>query len=160
YGKDMEELDVYHNEQVQEFISEYFRLFLVDLRKEVGKDVEISVRCSGPNKFALRGKQWVADGLIDTIIDGNWYSGNGPRPTIDATVDAVGARGQALAIAESGDVDPKNEWRKRAGWLSPEAIAALAKHYSGRGVARFGLYESTLFIYDPELRRAVRTAGW
>ena len=31
---------------------------------------------------------------------------------------------------------------------------------SGRGVARFGLYESTVFTWYPELRRAVREAGW
>ncbi len=160
YGKDMEELDVYHDPLVQEFISEYLRLFLVDLRKAVGKDIEISVRSSGPNKYALRGKEWVEAGLIDAILDGNWYSGNGPRPTIDETVAAAGKRGQALAIAETSNVDPAKGWGKRDGWLSAEAIAALAKHYSGRGVAHFGLYESTVFTWDPAARRAIRAAGW
>jgi hypothetical protein len=145
---------------VQEFLSEYLRLFLVDLRKAVGKDVEIAVRSSGPDKYALRGKEWVAEGLIDTIIDGNWYSGNGPRPTIDATVRAAAGRGKAMAIAETWDVDPKKGWGKRPGDLSAEAILALAKHYSGRGVAHFGLYESTVFTWYPDLRRAVREAGW
>jgi hypothetical protein len=160
YGTDLEERDIYHDPLVQEFISEYLRLFLVELRKEVGKEVEIAVRSSGPSKYALRGKQWIEDGLIDTIIDGNWYSGNGPRPTIDETVAAVGKRGRAFAIAESYDVDPKNGWKKRNGDLSADAILALTKNYSGRGAAHFGLYESTVFTWHPELRRAVREAGW
>jgi hypothetical protein len=157
---DMEERDVYRDPLVHEHLSEYFRLFLVDLRKALGKDIEIAVRCSGPNQFSLRGKEWIAAGLINTIIDGNWYSGNGPRPTIAATVEAAGTRGQAFAIAESSDVDPKQGWRKRDGDLSAEAILALSQHYSGKGVASFGLYESTIFTYYPELRRAIRAAGW
>src|SRR5207245_9875759 len=114
----------------------------------------------GPNKYALQGKKWIEEGLIDAIIDGNWYSGNGPRPTIDATVEAAGRRGKAYAIAETFDVDPKRGWGKRKGILSAEAIAALAKHYSGRGVAGFGIYESTMFTWYPDLRRAIRAAGW
>jgi hypothetical protein len=160
YGADMEERDVYHDPLVQEHLGQYLRLFLVDLRKAVGKDVEIAVRSSGPQKYALRGREWVAEGLIDTIIDGNWYSGNGPRPTIDETVQAVAPRGRALAIAETLDVDPKKGWGRRPGWLAPDAIDALAGAYSGRGVASFGLYESTLFTYYPDLRRAIREAGW
>lgn len=160
YGKDMEELDVYHDPLVQEHLSQYFRLFLIDLRKEIGPDIEISVRCSGPSKYSLRGKDWITEGLIDTIVDGNWYSGNGPRVTIGDTVQAAGGRGKAFAIAESSDVDPQNNWQKRPGDLSPEAILALAKHYSGKGVASFGLYESTIFTWDPALRRAIREAGW
>jgi hypothetical protein len=170
YGTDLEERDLYHDPVVQDFLSGYLRLFLVELRKTVGPDVEIAVRSSGPDKYALRGKAWVAEGLIDTIIDGNWYSGNGPRPTIDATVAAAAARdgkdkrsrlpARAFAIAEPSDVDPAKGWRRREGLLSPEAIAALAKHYSGRGVARFGVYESTCFTWYPESRRAVRAAGW
>src|SRR5262245_5195275 len=136
YGMEMETRDVYHDPLVQEHLSEYLRLFLVDLRKEIGKDIEIAVRSSGPSKYALRGKEWIAEGLINTIIDGNWYSGNGPRPTIDATVAAAGKRGQACAIAETLDVDPKKNWGRRDGILSGEAILALARHYSGRGVAR------------------------
>src|SRR5262249_38613642 len=160
YGMEMETRDVYHDPLVQEHLASYLRLFLVDLRKAVGKDVEIGVRSSGPSKFALRGKEWIAEGLIDTIIDGNWYSGNGPRATIDDTVAAAGSRGMAMAIADPLDVDPKQNWRRREGDLSPEAILALTKHYSGRSVARFGLYESTIFTFYPELRRAVRQAGW
>lgn len=160
YGTDMEERNLYRDPLVQEHLSQYFRLFLVDLRKAVGKDIEISVRCSGPDQFALRGKEWIDAGLIDTIIDGHWYSGNGPRPTIDATVKAVGKRGHAYVINDPGDVDPKKGWAKRPGTLSPEAISALTLHYRGKGLHGFGLYESTVFTYSPELRRAVREAGW
>jgi hypothetical protein len=160
YGSDMEERDVYHDPLVQEHLSGYLREFLVDLRKAVGKDVEIAVRSSGPDKYALRGKEWVAEGLVDTLIDGNWYSGNGPRPTIAETVKAAGSRGRAFAIAETWDVDPKKGWARRPGDLSPEAIGALAASYSGRGVARFGQYESTVFTWDPDRRRAIRAAGW
>jgi hypothetical protein len=160
YGSDMEERDVYHDPLVQEHLAGYLRAFLVDLRKAVGKDLEIAVRSSGPDKYALRGKEWVDEGLIDTLIDGNWYSGNGPRPTIAATVRAAGTRGKAFAIAEPSDVDPKKGWARRPDDLSPEAIGALAAHYSGRGVDRFGLYESTVFTWDPARRRAIRAAGW
>ncbi len=95
-------------------------------------------------------------------MDGNWYSGNGPRPTIEATVAAVSVlpRGRAFAIAETGDVDPQKGWAKRPGNLLPEAIFALAASYSNRGVARFGLYESTVFNWEPATRRAIREAGW
>ena len=93
-------------------------------------------------------------------MDGHWYSGNGPRSTIDATVDAVGKRGRAMAAAEIDDVDPERNWQKRKGLLSPQAITALARAYSGRGVASFGLYESTLFTWFPDARRAIREAGW
>jgi hypothetical protein len=167
HGSDMEERDLYHDPLVQEHLSGYLRLFLLDLRKAVGPDVEIAIRSSGPDKYALRGKAWIEEGLIDTIIDGNWYSGNGPRPTIDATVTAVNVKGRkaklparAFAIADPLDVNPKKGWGKRPGYLSAEALAALAKHYSGRGVTRFGLYESTLFTWYPEMRRAIRSASW
>jgi hypothetical protein len=160
YGMDMEERDVYHDPLVNEHLSQYLRLFLVELRKELGKDIEISVRSSGPNKYALKGKEWIAEGLIDTIVDGHWYSGNGPRPTIAATVEAAGARGKACAIAETLDVNPEKGWGRRPGFLSPQAIRALAKHYSGKGVASFGIYESTIFTWYPETRRTIRAAGW
>ena len=111
--------------------------------------------------FAVHnGKEWIAEGLINTIIDGNWYSGYGPRGTIDATVKACGERGKAFAIAEPADVDPNKNWVRREGDLSPESLLALGKHYSGRGVARFGVYESTVFTWYPDVRRAVRQAGW
>jgi hypothetical protein len=160
YGKDMEPLDIYKDPEVQEHLSGYFRLFLEELRKAIGNDIEISVRCSGPNNFALRGKEWIDAGLINTIVDGHWYSGNGPRPTIDATVQAVGAKGKALAAAEMSDVDPNDKWRAHKGVLSPAAIEALAAAYSGRGVAAFGLYESTVHTWSPDARRAIRAAGW
>jgi hypothetical protein len=160
YGMEMESRDLYHDPLVQEHLSQYFKTFLVDLRKAVGKDIEIAVRSSGPSKFALRGKEWIAEGLIDTIIDGNWYSGYGPRPTISATVEACGDRGKTFAIIEAGDVDPLKNWQRREGELSAEALAAFTKHYSGKGVARIGLYESTLYTYYPDLRRAIRQAGW
>ncbi len=160
YGMDMETRDVYHDPLVQEHLSEYLRLFLVDLRKAVGKDIEIGVRSSGPEKFALRGKEWIAAGLIDTLIDGNWYSGNGPRPTLATSVAAAGTRGRAFAIIEPSDVDPKKGWARRPGNLSDEALAAFTEHYRGKGLARMGLYESTVYTWYPDLRRAVRAAGW
>lgn len=160
YGKDMQTLDLYHDPLVQEHLASYFRLFLVDLRKAVGKDLEISVRSSGPDKYALRGKEWIEEGLINTIIDGHWYSGAAPRPTIAATVAAVGKKGKAYAIVDPLDVDPKKGFARRPGYLSAEAIDAFAKEYSGKKLAGWGLYESTLFVYAPELRRAVRAAGW
>ncbi|MEX0586801.1 MAG: hypothetical protein WD176_09160, partial [Pirellulales bacterium] len=137
-----------------------FRLFLVEMRQAIGSDIEVSVRSSGPSRFALRGKEWIEAGLIDTLVDGHWYSGNGPRPTIDATVEAVGTRGRALAAAEITNVDPQQNWQPRKGILSPEAIGALAESYSGRGVANFGLYESTAHTWYPDARRAIRAAGW
>jgi hypothetical protein len=160
HGSDMELRDVYHDPLVNEHLAQYLRQFLVELRKELGKEIELSVRSSGPDKYALRAREWVAEGLIDTVIDGNWYSGFGPRATIDATVAAMGERGKAFAIAETLDVDPAKGWRRREGWASPEAILAFARHYSGRGVARFGLYESTVFTWFPDRRRAIREAGW
>ena len=41
-----------------------------------------------------------------------------------------------------------------------EAITALAKHYSDKGADGFGLYESTLFTWCPDVRRTIREAGW
>lgn len=160
FGQEMAPRDLYHDPMVHEHFSEYFHLFLVELREAIGKDIEISVRCSGPNAFSLRGKEFVEAGLINTIIDGHWYSGNAPRPTIDQTVAAVGTRGKAMAAAESSDVDPDKNWAAIKRELSPRAIGALAKAYSGRGVASFGLYESTLQTWSPEARRAIRAAGW
>lgn len=160
YGMDMETRDVFRDPLCNEHLAGYLREFLVELRREIGKDIEISVRTSGPMGFALRGKEFIDAGLIDTIVDGNWYSGNGPRPTIADTVKAVGTRGKAQAVAEASDVDPQKGWSRRPGWLSAEAILALNRHYSGKGVANFGIYESTLFTWYPDLRRAIRQAGW
>lgn len=133
--------------------------FLRELRKEVGPAFAIGVRSSGPSKFGLRGKAWIESGLIQTIVDGNWYSGNGPRPTAGDTVAAAGTKGHAYAVAEPGNVDPKT-WGKRPGTLEADAILALAQHYQTKGVHRFGVYESTEFVWRPELRRAIRQAGW
>jgi hypothetical protein len=57
-------------------------------------------------------------------------------------------------------VDSRNGWKEREGLLSAEAILALASAYSGLSVERFGLYESNVFTWYPELRRAIRAAGW
>jgi len=161
YGKDMEGLDLFKDPQIQELFSEYLRAFLVELRQAVGNDFEIAVRCRGPEAFGLRGKEFVEAGLINTIVDANWYSGNGPRPTIDATVAAVGTKGKAMAGADHfDDADPANNWARRKGFLSPETVMALAKAYSGRGVTSFGVYESTLHVWSPDARRAIREAGW
>ncbi|WP_395749208.1 hypothetical protein [Prosthecobacter sp.] len=161
YGKDMESFDLYNDPLVQEHFSDYLRLFLVELRAAIGNDIEISVRCSGPDNFGLRGSEFIEAGLVNTIIDGHWYSGNAPRPTMDATVAAVGTRGRAMAAAEiSIDVDPANQWKATKALLSPTSITALANAYSGRGVTSFGLYESTMHVWRPDARRAIRAAGW
>ncbi len=160
YGVAMETLDVYHDPRVQEHLSQYLEAFLRDLRAAIGDDIEISVRSSGPSKYALRGEEWIAEGLIDAIVDGNWYSGNGPRGTIEATIAAAGSRGKAYAVAESYDVDPDDNWTRRPGWPSPEAIHALSAIYRDKGADGFGLYESTVFTWYPHLRRAIRRAGW
>lgn len=160
YGMDMETRELFRDPLVQEHLSSYFRLFLEDLRKAVGKEFEISVRSSGPDGFALRGKEWIEAGLINSLLDGHWYSGNGPRPTIEATVKAAGKTGHAYAVIEPWDVDPKRGWGRNPGTLSAETLAALTTYYSGKHLDGIGLYESTVFTYAPDLRRAVRAAGW
>jgi hypothetical protein len=160
FGEEMEPHDIYRDPLVHQHLSEYFRLFLVELRQAIGDKIEISVRCSGPDAFSLKGKEFIEAGLINTIVDGQWYSGNGPRPTIDQTVAAVGTRGRAEAAADMADVDPEQKWKSRKGVLSPDSILALTKAYSGRGVASFGLYESTVHAWSPENRHAIRKAGW
>ena len=162
HGTDMELRDIVHDPLVQAHLSQYLELFLKALRKEIGDEIEISVRCSGPSNYALRGKEWIAAGLIDTIVDGNWQSGNVVRPTIGDTVQAVGARGKAFAVSEAFDFVPDERGRLQPEnvTLRPARIIELARRYSGRGVARFGLYESTVFTSDPEHRRAIRAAGW
>jgi hypothetical protein len=161
YGKQMEPLSLYRDPEVLEHAASYLRLFLVELRQAIGPDIEISVRTSGPNGFGLRAKEFIDEGLINTIVDGHWYSGNGPRPTIDASVAAAGTKGKAFAAAESSDVNPAKNWQPRKNTpLSADAITALARAYSGRGVARFGIYESTIFTWFPDVRRAIRAAAW
>jgi hypothetical protein len=160
YGTDMEELDLFKDPRCTEHLAGYLEAFLTELRREIGPKIEISVRSAGPENFGLRGKKWIESGLINTIVDGNYYSGNGPRASIDATIAAAGIRGLATAVAESKDVDSQNKWKEREGTLSAEAITALAKHYSEKGADSFGLYESTLFTWCPDVRRAIREAGW
>jgi hypothetical protein len=140
-------------------MSGYLRAFLVALRKAIGDSIEISVRTCGPDGFGLRGKEWIEAGLIDTIVDGQWPHGNKPRSTIDATVAAAASRGKAMAAADYFDAEAKNDWAPRPGPVLAETIAALAQAYSGRGVSSFGLYESTVFTWCPDLRRAIREAG-
>ena len=135
-------------------------IFITELRHEIGSKIELSVRSRGPEEFGLRGKKWIASGLINAIVDGNYYSGNGPRPTIEETIAAAGKRGWAFAVAEAADADPNAKWKEREGSLSAEAITALAKHYSEKGADGFGIYESTLFTLRPDVRRAIRAAGW
>jgi hypothetical protein len=117
------------------------------------------VRSRGPDAFGLRGKAMIDAGLINTIIDGNWYSGNRPRPTIEAPRAACGDKGQALAVAEFENIDPTTYARK-PGTFDAEAILSFARHYSQKQAHGFGLYESNIFVWRPELRRAIRQAGW
>ena len=53
------------------------RLFLVELRKEIGDDIEISVRCSGPSKYALRGKEWIVSRNWEVKSSLNWPVSSG-----------------------------------------------------------------------------------
>ncbi len=145
--------------QMVEHQADLLELFLRDVRKELGPKIEIGVRSRGPDAFGLRGKAMIDGGLVNTIIDGNWYSGNRPRSTIDATIAACGDNGRALAVAEFENIDPTTYARK-PGTFDAEAIAAFARHYIQKKVHRFGLYESTIFVWRPELRRAIRKAGW
>ena len=119
YGIEMESLAkgkggqdaLFEHPKIKEHLEGYLELFLRELRKEVGDDIEISVHSRGPDSFGLRGKEWIKSGLINTIVDGNYYSGNLPRPTIEDTIAAAGVKGHAYAIAEPGDIDPK-DWEK------------------------------------------------
>jgi hypothetical protein len=144
--------------QLVDHLADLFELFLRELRQEIGNDIEISVRSRGPDAFGLRGKEMVDAGLVDTIIDGNWYTRNILRP-IETTLAAVGDKGRAFAIAEFENVDPATQARK-SGTFDAEAILAYARHYSEKRVHQFGLYESNIFVWRPELRRAIRRAGW
>lgn len=149
---------LFSDPRMGELHGDFLELFLKELREAVGPKLEIGVRSRGPDAFGLRGKAWIESGLIQTIMDGNWYSGYGPRSTIDATVAAAGTKGHAFAIAESCDFDIKTFSRK-TGTLQPEGILFLARHYRAKK-AGFGLYESTEFMWHPEQRRAIRQAGW
>jgi hypothetical protein len=160
HGHDMETHELYYDPLVQEHLSQYLHAFLVDVRKELGKEVQLIVRCAGPRNFAFRGKEWVAEGLVDGILDGNWYSGSGPRSTIGDTVTACGDRALPYAVIEPGDVDPTKNWTPRAGIARPDTLLAFARHYSGRGVAGFGLYSSGDFTWYPDIRRGLRAAAW
>jgi hypothetical protein len=44
--------------------------------------------------------------------------------------------------------------------LSAESLAALTTHYSHKNLTGIGVYESTVFTYAPDVRRAVRAAAW
>jgi len=77
-----------------------------------------------------------------------------------SSVEAAGNKGKAYAIADPGNVDPDKGFARLPGTLSPKAIQALASQYSGKGVSRFGLYESTEFTFYPELRHSIRAAAW
>jgi hypothetical protein len=159
YGKDYREHDMFSDPLALEHQSQYLRAFLVELRKEIGKDIEISVRCRGPQAFGFKGKELIDAGLVDSIVDGNWYSGYGPRATIDETIKAVGTRGKAYAVVEGTDVNPKG-WGRLEGNPSASAIAAFSKHYVGTGLDGWGTYESTVNTWYPDVRRAIRAAGW
>lgn len=57
-------------------------------------------------------------------------------------------------------VNPLKVTQPRKGYLSPESLAALARHYSGRGFSGMGVYESSISVRFPGMRRAIRAAGW
>lgn len=138
---------------------EFLELFLQELRKEVGPDIEIAVRSRGPDGFGLAGDKFVKAGLVDTLIDGHWYSGNGPRPTALDTIKAAGTRGRAFVCNETVEnIDPVT-WKEKPGTLEADSLRALARHYRDLGVQRFGVYETAAVLFDPELQRAVRQAS-
>ena len=160
YGEDMRRRHITRDRLVQEHLSTYLRQFLVDLRKEIGNEIEVAIRCDGPDKFAFKGKEWIEEGLVDGIFNSG-SGGSTPRSSINASIAAVGNRGKVYVVASANsDVDPKDVSKNRPGLLSPNGLRTLARHYSGRGITGFGVYESSISLRYPDIRRAIRAAGW
>jgi len=160
YGEDMRRRHITRDRLVHEHLSGYLRQFLVDVRKEIGNEIQIAVRCDGPDKFAFKGQQWIEEGLVNAIFNSG-SGGSAPRSSITASLAAAGQRGAVYAVVHANsDVDPRRVSQARKGLLTPASLQALAGHYSGRGIRGVGIYESSISMRFPEMRRAIRAAGW
>lgn len=160
YGEDMLRRHITRDRLVHEHLSQYLRQFLVELRKEIGNEITIAIRCDGPDKFGFKGRKWIREGLINNIFNSG-SGGSSPRSSIHASLAAAGDRGRVFTVAgANSDVNPLKVTQPRKGYLSPEGLAALARHYSGRGISGMGIYESSISVRFPGMRRAIRAAGW
>ena len=160
YGEDMRRRHITRDRLVHEHLSQYLRQFLVELRKEIGDEITISIRCDGPDKFGFKGRAWIREGLINNIFNSG-SGGSTPRSSIGASLAAAGDRGRVFSVAgANADVNPLKVTQARKGYLSSEGLKALVRHYSGRGISGVGIYESSISVRFPEIRRAIRAAGW
>ena len=160
YGQDMRRRHITRDRLVHEHLSQYLRQFLVDLRKEIGTKITIAIRCDGPDKFGFKGQVWIREGLVNDIFNSG-SGGSTPRSSIHASIQAAGDRGRVFSVAQANsDVDPQKVTQPRKGYLSPDSLSALARHYSGRGISGMGIYESSISVRFPRIRRAIRAAGW
>lgn len=138
---------------------EFFEDFLKELRAAVGPKIEISVRARTGTSLALDGPKFVADGLVDTILDSGYLdTAAAPRSKIQQTLAAVGTKGRAFAVAAPFNADPVT-WKGKPGGLEAPGLLALAKLYREQKVHGFGVYESVSFLFDPDRARAIRQAS-
>jgi hypothetical protein len=136
--------------------SRYILLFLRDLRRSV-PGLELTARIRNMNEFGLDAAAWIREGLVDSIMEGNWYSGNEPRDVERGVLSITRGTGvKGYVIAESDDWLIPAETRPL---LSAEQIVSYARGYRRTGIDRFGLYESTIFLWYPHVRRAIWEAG-
>jgi hypothetical protein len=155
YGVDMKSLPE-SDPRIHEHHSGYILAFMRDLRKAL-PGLEISARIRNMNEFGLDAAAWVREGLVDTIVEGNWNSTNQPRD-VERGVLAVtsGTSTKPYVIAETSDWGEPLPTRT---WFSADDIVRYARIYRDKGIARFGLYESTIFLWYPHVRRAIWEAG-
>ena len=144
--------------RIGEHHSGYINRFLREVRKAL-PGIEISARIRNMNEFGLDAAAWVREGLVDTIIEGNWYTPNRPRD-VEKGVLAVtrGTPVRAYVVAETetpGWTTPVEQRR----WFSAADILDYARVYREKGIGRFGLYESTIFLWYPDMRRAIWEAA-
>jgi len=140
-----------------EHLSQYLKLFLVELRREVGNDMDIRFRLLRTRAdYALRGRNGCR-GAPDTIKRRNWYSGNAPVRPSTATVDAAGS----VAMPWPSPIEATSD-RKKAGAPYPALFSAERQHacptYSAEG-RTLSDYETTLFTWQPEMRQPFGLAG-
>jgi hypothetical protein len=155
YGVDMKQVPG-DDPRIHEHHSSYIVSFLRDMRQAL-PGIEISARIRNMREFGLDAPTWVREGLVDTIVEGNWNSSNRPR-LVEQGVLAVtqGTPVKSYVIAETSDWAEPVPTRT---WLSADEIVAYSRIYRDKGVNRFGLYESTMFLWYPHARRAIWKAG-